>query len=153
MSIGSSNSVPRPKFLALAAEWFGILVVALLAGQLIVGLLSLVLSAEALGRLVWLPTPVAVFLLLSLRVRGSTGRYAWPGAAGLWWTVVAMVPIAWLGAVVGAWLYPQLFGCGDDCAAAASAGILAGASLLGLTALITVFTWRAAVAASRSSDE
>lgn len=145
----SADDSPRPRLLVLTAEWFGILVVALAAGQFMAGLMSLVLTAEAVGRLVWLPTPIAVFFLLSLRVRGSTGQYAWPGAAGLWWTVLGMIPIAWLGAVVGSRLYPQLFGCGSDCSLAAATGTLAGASVLGLTGLVTIFVWRATVTAGR----
>lgn len=138
-----------PRFGALAAEWLGILAVSIMGGQFVAGLLSLVLSPEVLGRLVWLPTPIVVFVLLALRVRGSTERYAWPGAAGLWWSLVGMVPLGWLGAVVGARFYPQLFGCGGDCTLATAQGLLAGASLLGLTGLVTVFVWRATVAATR----
>lgn len=147
-TMSAANRAVRPpvRFLSLTFEWLGLIAVALLAGQFLAALLSLVLSAEALSRLVWLPTPVAVFFLLSLRVRGSAGRFAWPGSSGLWWSLVAVVPGAWLGALAGARLIPSLVGCGDDCTAAANRGFLAGASLVGLTTLITVFSWRAAVA-------
>lgn len=146
------QATSRPRFWSLVVEWVGIVVFAVLAGQFLAALLSLVVPSAWLAWLVWVPTPLVVFALLSFRLRGSSNRYAWPGPSGLWWSLLAMLPGAWLGALVGQRLYPSMVGCGGDCQEAALTGFLIGASLLGLTAMITVFSWRATVAAAGGGE-
>ena len=129
--------------LALSVEWIGIIVFALIAGQFAAGLLSLVMPPRLFSWFVWLPTPIVVFLLLTFRLQDDIGRFRWPGAGGVWWSLAAMIPAAWIGGFAGGRLYDQLFPCVGDCVEnlAPLAGVLVGAAVSGLTVMVGVLLW------------